>query len=71
MNSFFSDGIKAWNNVIGHFPNIPSHNILKDHILSLIRPEKKYFQHTWPNRTSIPLLFENELKPFEESQKPS
>ena len=28
MNSFFPDGIKAWNNVIGHFPNIPSLNIL-------------------------------------------
>ena len=42
MNSFFSDGIKAWNNVIGHFPNIPSINILKGHILSLVCPEKKY-----------------------------
>ena len=29
VNSFFPGGIKAWNNVIGHFPNIPSVNILK------------------------------------------
>ena len=41
MNSIFPDGIKAWNNVIVHFPNIPSINILKSQILSLIRPEKK------------------------------
>ena len=41
MNSFFPDGIKAWNNVIVHFPNIPSINTLKSHILSFIRPEKK------------------------------
>ena len=31
-----------WNNVIIHFDNIPSINILKDHILSLIRPKGKY-----------------------------
>ena len=41
MDSFFPDGIKAWNKVIVHFPNMPSINILKSHILSLIRPEKK------------------------------
>ena len=41
MNTFFPDGIKAWNNVLGHFPNIPSINILKGHILSLIRPVKR------------------------------
>ena len=40
-NSFFHDGIKAWNSVITIFPNVPSINILKKHILSLIRPEKK------------------------------
>ena len=43
MNSLFPDGTKTWNNVIGHFPNIPSINILKGHILSLIRPEKFFF----------------------------
>ena len=41
MNSFFPDGITSWNNVITDFINIPSINILKRHILSLIRPEKK------------------------------
>ena len=41
MSSFFPDAITAWNNVITHFDNIPSINILKDHILSLIRPKKK------------------------------
>ena len=32
MSSFFPDAITAWNNVITHFENIPSINILKDHI---------------------------------------
>ena len=41
MYSFFPDGITSWNNVITHFKDIPSIDILKDHILSLIRPEKK------------------------------
>ena len=41
MSSFFPDAITAWNNVITHFENIPFINILKDHILSLIRPKKK------------------------------
>ena len=41
MNSFFPDGINSWNNVITHFNDIPSIDILKKHILSLIRPEKK------------------------------
>ena len=40
-SSFFPDAITSWNNVITHFDNIPSINILKDHILSLIRPKKK------------------------------
>ena len=44
MNSFFPDGINSWNNVITHFKNIPSIEILKKHILlCLILPEKKKF----------------------------
>ena len=47
MNSFYPNGINAWNIVIGHFPILPTIKILKNHILSLIRPEKKkYFQYT-------------------------
>ena len=38
---FFPDAITSWNNIIIHFDNIPSINILKDHILSLIRPKEK------------------------------
>ena len=38
MSSFFPDAITSWNNVINHFDNILSINILKDHILSLVRP---------------------------------
>ena len=33
--------IDSWNIVIAHFPNIPSITILKGHIISLVRPEKK------------------------------
>ena len=42
MNSFFTNAITSWNNVITHFDNIPSINILKDQILSLIRTKRKY-----------------------------
>ena len=41
MSSFFPDGITPWNNVITHFGDIPSFNVLKNHILSLISPKKK------------------------------
>ena len=41
MKSFFPDAIISWKNIITHFDNIPSINILKDHILSMIRPKKK------------------------------
>ena len=41
MDSFFPDGINSWNNVIPYFNDIPSIGILKNHILSLIRPVKK------------------------------
>ena len=40
-NSFFCDGIKAWNSTIVLFPDVPSINILKSRIFSLIRPVKK------------------------------
>ena len=40
-SSFFPDATSSWNNVITHFDNIPSINILKNHIVSLIRPMKK------------------------------
>ena len=43
MNSFFPNAITAWNNVITHFDNIPSINILKDHILS---EKKENLWHT-------------------------
>ena len=41
MNSFFLDAITSWNNVISHFDRIPSINILKNHIFSLIRLKGK------------------------------
>ena len=40
-SSFFPDAITSWNNVITHFNDIPSSSVLKNHILSLIRPKKK------------------------------
>ena len=41
MSSFFPDAITSWDNVINHFDNIPSINILKDHLFSLILPKTK------------------------------
>ena len=41
MNSFFPDGVNSWNKGITHFKTIPSIDIFKKHILSLVRPEKK------------------------------
>ena len=43
MSSLFPGAITSWNNIItllSHFDNIPS-KILKDHLLSSIRPKKK------------------------------
>ena len=40
-SSFFPDATTSWNNVITHFNDIPSFNVLKNHILSLIRPKEK------------------------------
>ena len=37
-----SNAITSWNNVIIHFDNIPYIIILKDHIVSLIRPKGKH-----------------------------
>ena len=41
MSSSFLDAISSWNNVITHFNDIPSFSVLKNHILSLLRPKKK------------------------------
>ena len=72
MNSFFPNGITSWNNVITHFKTIPSINILKDHILSLIRPGKKtLLRYIWPYRTATPVSIESGPKFFKISQKTS
>ena len=42
-SSSFPDAITSWNNVITYFDNIPSINILKDHIFSSTRPMKNTF----------------------------
>ena len=47
MNSLFPDGINSWNNVITHFNDIPSIDILKKtHFISYSPREKKYFRYT-------------------------
>ena len=37
-NSFFPDAIRTWNSLITHFENLPSLEILKNHLTSLFRP---------------------------------
>ena len=41
MSSFFPGAITSWNNILTHFDNIPSINIISLKITSLIRPKKK------------------------------
>ena len=45
ISRFLPDAITSWNNIT-HFDNIPSINIFKHHLLSLIRPKKKHFWYT-------------------------
>ena len=41
MNSFFPDAIASWNIFIKHFDDIPSFDILKEHINTFFRPKSK------------------------------
>ena len=41
MNSFFPDAIASWNIIIKDFDTVPSFEILKGHIISIIRPKTK------------------------------
>ena len=39
--SFFPDATASWNTFIGHFPNMPSLNVLKSYLQSFFRPIKR------------------------------
>ena len=41
-NSFFPNATCTWNNIISNFQHLPSFEGLKNHIISLIRPQMKY-----------------------------
>ena len=41
MMSFFPDAIASWNTFMGQFANIPSFNMLKNHLLTFFRPQKR------------------------------
>ena len=41
MNCFFPNGVASWNIIIKHFETMPSINKLKEHMLSLFRPNIK------------------------------
>ena len=41
INSFFPDATKNWNNVITDFSDLPTFEKLKNHLISLYRPEIK------------------------------
>ena len=56
MNSFYPNAVKLWNIVILDFTEMPSFNILKQHFLSLFRPEKKSIFNIF-NPTGIRNLF--------------
>ena len=40
-NSFFPDAVNSWNNLIGHFSEMPTICVFKSHVISLIRPNPK------------------------------
>ena len=40
-NSFFPDATSSWNISMGHFSNIPTLGLLKEHVFSLFRPKPK------------------------------
>jgi len=46
-NSFFLNAVKFWNVIISDFPSVPPAKVLKNHLLSLFRPEKKVYS-TFP-----------------------
>ena len=46
MNSFFPDAIISWNNIITHFNNIPSINILRSYFIHDSSEEEKHFWYT-------------------------
>ena len=41
MNGFYPNGVASWNIIIKHFDTIPSISKLKEHLLSLFRPNIK------------------------------
>ena len=41
MNSFYPNGVASWNIIIKHFDTMPSISKLKEHLLSLFRPNIK------------------------------
>ena len=41
LKSFFPDATRTWNNVITNFDSLPSYDVLKGHITSLIRPSMR------------------------------
>ena len=41
MNSFFPGAVSSWKIFIKHFNDIPSFDILKEHINTFFRPEPK------------------------------
>ena len=41
MNSFFPDAIASWNIIIKDFDSVPSFEILKGHIISIVRLKTK------------------------------
>ena len=54
--SFFPDGINSWNNVITHFKNIPSIEILKNTSYVLFFQRKKYLRFSRSFRSSKPFF---------------
>ena len=46
-NSFYPDASCNWNNIIKDFEQFPNFNVLKNHLLTLIRPKNKSTFHIY------------------------
>ena len=58
--SFFPDAVASWNIFINHFTNVPSYNVLKNHLLAFFRPPKKSIFNVH-DPTGIRFLFQLRL----------
>ena len=61
MNSFYPNGVASWNIIIKHFDTMPSISKLKEHLLSLFRPNIKSTFNIY-DHTGLRCIFQLRLR---------